>query len=241
MDKSEITRKNAYTILKAFAKEYKKQLGKTPIEIIIVGGGSILLNYEFRPATTDFDVDYPNAANLHDVISRIAESLNLPYDWMNKDFKKTASYSPHLSQYSKHYCDFNNHTVEFRTINGEYLIAMKMLSMREYRNDMSDIIGVLLSSVEEETPLTYDQIDTALHNLYEEEKINALDADLVSRIRGLTTLSLTDLQQLYEETKEVETAVKQELIKINEDYENVLNEDNIAKITRDVKRKLGKE
>ncbi|MCI6410020.1 MAG: hypothetical protein MR797_09730 [Lachnospiraceae bacterium] len=35
-----ITRENAKDIIKQFAKEYRKELGKVPGEIIIVGGGS---------------------------------------------------------------------------------------------------------------------------------------------------------------------------------------------------------
>lgn len=51
-----ITRGNALSIIKQFAREYRKELGKVPGEIIIVGGGSIMLNYKFRDATQDFDV-----------------------------------------------------------------------------------------------------------------------------------------------------------------------------------------
>lgn len=54
--KGKITRDNAFEILKQFAKAYRKELGKVPGEIIIVGGGSIMLNYKFRDATQDFDV-----------------------------------------------------------------------------------------------------------------------------------------------------------------------------------------
>ncbi len=54
-EKTLITKENAYPILKAFAKEYKRQNGsQIPTEIIIVGGGSILLNYGFREYTQDF-------------------------------------------------------------------------------------------------------------------------------------------------------------------------------------------
>ena len=45
-----ITRENAFDIIKKFAKEYRKELGKVPGEIIFVGGGSIMLNYKFRDA-----------------------------------------------------------------------------------------------------------------------------------------------------------------------------------------------
>ena len=43
--KEKITRANAMDIIRRFAKEYRKELGKAPAEIIIVGGGSIMLNY----------------------------------------------------------------------------------------------------------------------------------------------------------------------------------------------------
>ena len=46
--REKITRANAIDIIRRFAKEYRKALGKAPAEIIIVGGGSILLNYTFR-------------------------------------------------------------------------------------------------------------------------------------------------------------------------------------------------
>ena len=49
--KEKITRANAMNIIRRFAKEYSKTLGKAPAEIIIVGGGSIMLNYKFRDAT----------------------------------------------------------------------------------------------------------------------------------------------------------------------------------------------
>ena len=40
--KEKITRANAMEIIRCFAKEYRKTLGKAPAEIIIVGGGSIM-------------------------------------------------------------------------------------------------------------------------------------------------------------------------------------------------------
>ena len=77
-----ITRENALTIIKKFAKEYRKELGKAPGEIIIVGGGSIMLNYKFREATQDFDVILRTASGISDVITRFADENDLPRDWM---------------------------------------------------------------------------------------------------------------------------------------------------------------
>ena len=76
--KEKITRANAMDIIRRFAKEYRKSLGKAPGEIIIVGGGSIMLNYRFRDATQDFDVILHAASGIKDVIVRFADENNLP-------------------------------------------------------------------------------------------------------------------------------------------------------------------
>ena len=139
-DKTLITKENAYPILKAFAKEYKKQNGTSvPVELVIVGGSSILLNYGFREATQDFDIMVQSLGMIKNVSYRIADLYNLPDNWLNTDFMRTSSYSDKLREVSKHFCSFNNGSLEFRTVNGEYLIAMKMVSAREYRNDISDV------------------------------------------------------------------------------------------------------
>ena len=71
--KEKITRENAMDIIRRFAKEYRKTLGKAPAEIIIVGGGSIMLNYRFRDSTQDFDVILRDASGIKDVIKRFAD------------------------------------------------------------------------------------------------------------------------------------------------------------------------
>ena len=124
--KGKITRENAFDIIKQFAKEYRKELGKVPGEIIIVGGGSIMLNYKFRDATQDFDVILKTVSGVEDVIKKFADQNGLPRDWMNSDFVKTVSYSNVLSEVSKHYYTLNNGTLEIRTVSGVYLIAMKL-------------------------------------------------------------------------------------------------------------------
>ena len=85
--KTLIMKENAYQILKAFAKEYKKQYGIcSPAEIIIVGGGSILLNYGFREYTQDFDILVQSMNTIKSVAYRVADMYNLPINWMNTFF-----------------------------------------------------------------------------------------------------------------------------------------------------------
>jgi len=87
--KGKITRENAMEIIRRFAREYRKTLGRAPAEIIIVGG-SIMLNYKFRDTTQDFDVILQAASGVKDVISKFADENNLPRDWMNTDFTKNS-------------------------------------------------------------------------------------------------------------------------------------------------------
>ena len=163
-----ITRANAMDIIRRFAKEYRKTLGKARAEIIIVGGGSIMLNYKFRDATQDFDVILRAASGIKDVITRFADENNLPRDWMNTDFVKTASYSDVLMEVSRHYCWLNNKTLEIRTVSGIYLIAMKMIAHRDYRNDISDAIGILIEETEAGNRFSYEDIEAAYKKLYHE-------------------------------------------------------------------------
>ena len=164
--KNMITRANALDVIKRFAREYRKTLGKAPAEIIIVGGGSIMLNYTFRDATQDFDVILRAASGIKDVVTRFADENSLPRDWMNTDFVKTSSYSDTLIEVSRHYCWLNNQTLEIRTVSGVYLVAMKMIAHREYRNDISDAIGILIEEAEAGNSFSYADIETAYQKLY---------------------------------------------------------------------------
>jgi len=55
-DDNKITKDTIDKYFKEFAKVFKKMNGdKIPAELIIVGGASILINYEFRKSTGDID------------------------------------------------------------------------------------------------------------------------------------------------------------------------------------------
>lgn len=211
--KEKITRVNAMEIIRRFAKEYRKTLGKAPAEIIIVGGGSIMLNYKFRDSTQDFDVILRAASGIKDVITRFADENNLPRDWMNTDFIKTASYSNVLAEVSRHYCWLNNKTLEIRTVSGIYLIAMKMIAHRDYRNDISDAIGILIEEAEAGNHFSYDEIEAAYKKLYRE----APDSKTQEQFRELCAESIEELRALYNSQKDSESFVGGQLISYIED------------------------
>lgn len=162
----EFTRDNIDTYLKAVSKEYRKISGKdVPAEMILIGGASVLINYGFRNMTTDIDAMILAASSMKDAINIVGDRFNLPNGWLNADFENTSSYTPKLVQYSEYYRTFSN-IVSIRTVSAEYLVAMKLRSGRLYKNDLSDILGILAEHEKRNAPLNMEQIRSAFTDLY---------------------------------------------------------------------------
>ena len=228
-----ITRENAPDIIKQFAKEYRKELGKVPGEIIIVGGGSIMLNYKFRDATQDFDVILKTVSGVTDIIKKFADENGLPRDWMNTDFVKTVSYSDKLYEVSKHLWSLNNGTLEIRTVTGVYLIAMKLMAHRDYRNDISDVIGILIEEKEVGMKITYNDIVNAYRKLYRSES----PVEIEETVKTLTNLQLTELKDLYEQQKKSEQGLGEKIITYIDDGAEI-NTRNVEDVIAAIKRKM---
>lgn len=228
-----ITRENAPDIIKQFAKEYRKELGKVPGEIIIVGGGSIMLNYKFRDATQDFDVILKTVSGVTDIIKKFADENGLPRDWMNTDFVKTVSYSDKLYEVSKHLWSLNNGTLEIRTVTGVYLIAMKLMAHRDYRNDISDVIGILIEEKEVGMKITYNDIVNAYRKLYRSE----IPVEIEETVKTLTNLQLTELKDLYEQQKKSEQGLGEKIITYIDDGAEI-NTRNVEDVIAAIKRKM---
>lgn len=212
--------------LKELAKEFKRITGrKTSAEIIIVGGGSVLLNYDFRMNSVDVDAFNTYESAIKDAAKLVADKYNLSQQWLNDDFKKTPSYSPRLRQYSSYYKTFSN-VLEIRTINREYLVAMKMVSGRKYKNDLSDILGILYYHYKNNDEITYRQIEKAVENLY--GKFDRIKGDVEEFVK--TAVENKTFIDGYNLQKEAEQSIKENLIQFEEKYENVLSEDNIDDI-----------
>lgn len=151
---STFTKENLDFYLKELAKEFRRLNGKhIPAEIILVGGASIVVNYGFRNMTTDIDAKIQASSAMKDAINFVGDKYHLPNGWLNTDFTKTASYSPEIVYASKPYKTIYN--LNIRTISREYLIAMKLRSGRKYKNDLSDIIGILAEHEKRGNPISF--------------------------------------------------------------------------------------
>ena len=226
---SDFTKHNIDEYLKKLAKRFRKLNGsKIPAEIILVGGASVLINYGFREKSNDIDAIIQASSAMKDAINQIRHEENLPQDWINSDFTRTSSYSPSLRIYSKHYRTFSN-IVEIRTVSGEYLIAMKLMSGRKYKNDLSDVIGILKEESNAGNNISMEQIRDAAKNLY--GSYGALpDVSKVFIEKLMDRLEKDDESDIYTEFVEQEKGNKASLIEFESEYPDVLNEDNISDI-----------
>ena len=216
-----------------FLKELTKVIWKNKrnsdvtYELILIGGASILVNYEFRNSTSDVDCIDVNNILMNDAIIKVAEKYDLPTDWINTDFKITKSYSDKLINYSTYYKTFGNGTLEIRTIKDEYLIAMKLVSGRKYKNDISDIVGII-SEIKKERDISLGEIEKAVIDLYGD--MSKVDSFAYSLLKDCLNNNLVN----YEEIKKIEKQNKDNLLELDGDI-RFLNDDNINYILEKLK------
>ncbi len=227
------TKENLDSCLKELAKEFRKRNGtKMPAEIILIGGASILINYGFREMTYDVDAIIKSSGAMKDAINTVGDRLGLSVGWLNTDFVNTNSYTPRLVEYSKYYKTFAN-ILQIRTVSAEYLVAMKLMAGRQYKNDLSDIVGVLIEQEERNEPLTFDIIQKAIIDLY--DSYDRIPED--SRIFIEAVYKKEDLHVFYKQCRELEQENEDALVGFREDYPGVLNGDNLADILKTARAK----
>ena len=236
MSSNSFTKENLDTYLKELAKEFRRLNGKSmPAEIVLVGGAAILTNYGFRDMTTDIDAVIHAASSMKDAINVVGDKFDLPNGWLNGDFMQTGSYSPKLDEISVYYKTFYG-VLNVRTVFAEYLIAMKLRSGRKYKNDLSDVIGILAEHEKKGTPITFEKIDDAVSRLYggweefpEDSKPFIEDA-----------LKNGDFENVYTSVKNDEIESKDILIEFEENYPKVAKESNINDILKNLKERRNK-
>ena len=232
----EFTRDNVDLYLKEVAKAYRKIVGKDfPAEIILIGGASILINYGFRGMTTDVDALIQASSGMKDAINQVGDRFGLPNGWLNSDFTKTPSYTPKLYQYAVYYRTYAN-VLTVRTIAAEYLIAMKLRSGRQYKNDLSDVLGILAEHKKKGAPITMEQIRTAVQDLYGSwDQISESSRQFIEH-----ALLDPDPEALYAQVAAAEKETKGSLLAFEQKYPGAANEANVEDIIRSLQeRKRG--
>ena len=222
--------------LSELAKDFKKRSRGQEVEIILVGGASIIINYNFRWASNDIDAEYMAYAAFKESIKAVGDKFDLPVGWLNNDFKQTSSYSPNIVRYSEFYKEFCG-TLKVRTVKAEYLVAMKLASGRQYKKDLSDIAGIIDEQAQKGKPLTYEMINKAVIDLYGDwARISDYSKDTLDKI-----LSCDNLNELFLELSENEEQAKERLSEIDKKYPELLNRDNVDEVIMAALKKQKKE
>ena len=234
--KVEFTKENIEVYLKELAKEYRKLVGKgTPAELVLIGGASVLINYGFRDMTTDVDALIHAASSMKDAINRVGDRFSLPNGWINSDFRNTSSYTPKLTQFSEYYKTYSN-VVTIRTVSSEHLIAMKLRSGRQYKSDLSDVLGILAEHEKRGVPITMEQIRKAVADLYGDWS----SMPEASQVFIENVMESGDFQQLYQRTMQGEQEAKNLLIQFEQEYPGVTTGGNVDSIVENLQKKSDK-
>ncbi len=227
------TKDNLRQYLKALGKEFRRLNGTSvPAEIILVGGAAILANYDFREMTTDMDALINASSSMKDAINHVGDVYGLPNGWLNSDFKNTLSYSQKLDEVSVYYGTFSN-VLRVRTLSAEYLVAMKLRSGRRYKNDLSDIVGILSEHQKKGTPLTKEKIMYAVAFLY--GNWNAISEHSQIFIDDL--FRVTDYEKIYLDSVADEKLARASLIEFEDNHPGVTTESNVDDILNSLKPK----
>jgi len=221
-----MTKTDMDSLLRALGKElHKLHKGKNSCEIILVGGAAVVLSYNFRDSSGDIDALYQENAQIAECVDRVAEKLGFP-TWMNDDFKLTSSYSTHLREYSEHYRTYGNGALEIRIIRGAFLIAMKLIAARSYKNDLSDVVGILQECADSGIPITKQQILDAVTKLYGPEcRIPPNGQNLLDKLYGEGGETIR-----YETVRSIEQSSRKNAITFEKEYPGIMKQDNASDI-----------
>ena len=227
------TRENLDTTLKELAKEFRKLNGTAmPAEIILIGGAAILAQYGFHEMTYDIGAEVLASSAMKEAINRVGDRLGLPNGWLSMDFKRTRSYSDKLSEVSLYYKTLSN-ILNVRTVAAEYLIAMKLMSGRQYKNDLSDVAGILWEHQRSGNPIAREAIDKAVAVLYQDWT----ELPAVSRQFIDDTYTDGDFESVYRKIRENEKHSKEILLDFDKDYPDALKEEDISSILEQAKQR----
>jgi len=118
-----------------------------------------------------------------------------------------------------------------RTIAAEYLIAMKAMSGRQYKYDLSDIVGILCEHKKEGNPISRDTVDNAIIKLYYDKPLPDVSLKLLNE-----AYEREDLETYYREVREREKDAKSILMDFEKENPGELKGKNINSIIKQARQ-----
>jgi hypothetical protein len=109
-------------------------------EIAVFGGAAIVLGFDFRTATEDVDAMITQGhGQVVKAQEEVGAELGLPPNWLNE--QGTGYLSRHNDfKLFKTYPSEGQFGLRVLTATGQYLLAMRLLSLRHYGHDVQDVV-----------------------------------------------------------------------------------------------------
>lgn len=143
------------------------------IDIVIVGGAAIAIDYTFRESTMDIDTFSRYSTVLDELAVEIAAENNLPVDWMNHNVMVTGSFTPDIEKYAEPYKTFSG-VLHVSTADALTLVCMKSVCCRPDSHDLLDIASIL----DEKPDITFTDIVDRFIKLYGDWSKMSMDAQM---------------------------------------------------------------
>jgi len=103
---------------------------------------------------------------------------------------------------------------------------MKLMAGREYKHDMSDIVGIFLEHKKKKEPISLEKLDNAIKKLYGNmDKMPEESINMLNKLKNTT-----NYEKLFKEIKNKEKEARKILNTFSDKYPNVLTKDNINNI-----------
>jgi hypothetical protein len=128
----QFTRARILSALEALGEELTR--GGVRGQIFIVGGAAMALAYSTRRVTKDIDAVFEPKSAIYTAAARVAETLELPEDWLNDAVKAFLPNAP--DEHPRPIPDVRG--IEVTTASPRYLLALKLMAMR-FGEDDEDI------------------------------------------------------------------------------------------------------
>jgi hypothetical protein len=113
---------------------------------------------------------------------------------------------------------------------------MKLMSGRRYKNDLSDIAGILWEHQKSGNPITQDALDKAVKTLYG----GWSDIPETSKTLIKAAFADGDYEKLFLQNRKSEVQSKNILLDFDKDYPGALKADNIDEVLEQAKRRKEK-
>lgn len=110
---------------------------------------------------------------------------------------------------------------------------MKLRAHREYRNDISDISGILIEEREAGHIIEYNDISKAYMFLYEEN----IETYLQEIVKDLCDKEISDLKKMYKERNEAEKSIGSKVNNYIDNGANI-NAQNVDDVILKIKEKM---